>query len=133
MKKKAFTLIELLVVMAIIAMLLSLVVTGVKSVKDKLEEASGAEAYKNAVVVTLSNDSAMVRQDQLNKIELKPAFSGPGVKVFLTDTPTNSEIVVENGKSYLLWGPENKETFKTTIITSSGDMKKEQEITIFVE
>jgi prepilin-type N-terminal cleavage/methylation domain-containing protein len=133
MKKKAFTLIELLVVMAIIAMLLSLVVTGVKKVREQKVVDEQAEAYNNAVVVVISDDSAMARQDQINKIELKPAFSGPGVKVYLTNTPSNSEIIVENGKSYLMWAPENTETLKTTIITKSADMKEEREIKIFVE
>ena len=120
--------------MAIIAMLLGLLIPAIKTVKDKLAEQAGAEAYENAVVVTISNDSAMARQDQINKIELKPAFSGPSVEVFLTDTPTNSEIIVENGKSYLMWAPESTETFKTTIITSSSSgMKEKRGITFFVE
>lgn len=133
MKKKAFTLIELLVVMAIIAMLLGLVANKFRSVKDQLAIDAGEEAYNNAVIVKIDKNTAMVRQDQINKIELKPAFSGPGVKVYLTNTPSNSEIIVENGKSYLMWAPENTETFKTTIITKSSDMKEEREITIFVE
>lgn len=133
MKKKAFTLIELLVVMAIIAMLLGLVANKFRSVKDQLAIDAGEEAYNNAVIVKIDKNTAMVRQDQINKIELKPAFSGPGVKVYLTNTPSNSEIIVENGKSYLMWAPENTETFKTTVITKSSDMKEEREITIFVE
>lgn len=131
MKKKGFTLIELIVVVAIIAMLLALIVPAISKVKNIL---SGVQTEEQAEIIQLENNTVAVSLDVPYKIELKPAFQGAGINinVYLTNTPENSEIIKENGKTYLYWIPTSRETITTTVITATPDLKKEQEITLLV-
>lgn len=129
MKTKGFTLIELLVVIAIIAMLLALVVPALRGVADYAKE---IDTQKTATLVPMENNLAGVVLDQLQKIELKPAFNGPNVTIYLSYMPDGSKIIEEDGKFYLLWTPLTRAMVKTTVITSAPNLTKEQEIEFIV-
>ncbi len=133
MKNKAFTLIELMVIICIIAMLLAIAVPGFKKVKDLINGVQTVEDQMAAAeIVQLTNGKVAVTLDVAYKIELKPAFNGAGVNVYLSELPENSEIIQENGKTYLYWVPTVRKTTKTTLITAAAGTNKEQEITLMV-
>ena len=133
MKKKGFTLVELMVVVAIIAMILALIVPAISKVKDQINGVqTDAQVMESAEIIQLKNNIISVEIDKPYKIELKPAFQGDGVNIYLTNTPENSEIIKENGKTYLYWVPTSRKTITTTVITVTPDLKKEQEVTLLV-
>ena len=133
MEKKGFTLIEMLVVIATIMMLLALVVPAIQKVSDIANGVQTEDQVKqSAEIVQLENNNVAVEIDVPYKIELKPAFSGAGVNIYLTNLPENSEIIKENGKTYLYWIPVDRKMITTTVITATSDLKKEQEITLMV-
>lgn len=128
MKKKAFTLIELLVVISIIAMLISIAISVISGPKGEIEK------QKNAVIVNIENDTATVQKGILNKIELKPAFSGVNFQIYLTEMPEEAHVAIEDNKHYLLWTPKDDvQTVRTTIITSGENLKEEQEVTFYAK
>lgn len=130
MRKKGFTLVELIVTIMIIAMLIAITVPAMMKIKTMAE---GIRETQNATVVVTEKGLVEVRLGQLSKIELKPAFNGIGVKVFLAEIPDGGEIIEKDNRYYLLWTPATKETFKTIIITSAGELTKEEELMIFVK
>lgn len=133
MKKNGFTLIELIVIICIIALLLAILVPAILKTKEYAEEiAAKQKAEAEVTIVVMKTNVVLVKVDVACKIELKPAFSGPNVEIYLSKTPGDSEIVVENGKYYLLWTPQKANTFKTTLITAAAHLKEEKEITILV-
>jgi len=133
MKKKGFTLIEMLVVIAIIAMLMAILIPIFGKAVNILSGVQTEEqVMESAEIVQLKNNVVSVELDKPYKIELKPAFNGGNVSIYLTNTPENSEIIKENGKTYLYWIPVNRNHIKTTVITASKNLKKEQEINLLV-
>lgn len=134
MKNKGFTLIELMVVVCIIAMLLAIALPAMQAIINK---AKGIESpddiMAKAQIVQIEGTSVAVTADEAVKIELKPAFNGAGVKIFLSTLPENSEIIQENGKTYLYWIPlKAGEHITTNIITSAGELKETKEIKLMV-
>jgi prepilin-type N-terminal cleavage/methylation domain-containing protein len=133
MKKKGFTLIELMVVVAIIAMLLAILIPAMKKGIDIARGVQTEEQVMEAAeIVQLVNNVVSVEVDKPYKIELKPSFMGDSVSIYLTNTPENSEIIKEAGKTYLYWVPVDSKMIKTTVITASKNLNKEQEITLIV-
>jgi hypothetical protein len=96
------------------------------------DEQVEAELMESAEIVQLVNNVVAVDVDKPYKIELKPAFNGAGVNIYLSNTPENSEIIKEGGKTYLYWIPVDRKQIKTTVITASPNLNKEQEITLIV-
>lgn len=133
MKNKAFTLIELMVIICIILMLMAVAVPVFRKVMDKVNGVQTVEQIQAAAeIVQITNGFVAVNLDVAYKVELKPAFNGVGVNVYLSELPENSEIIQENGKTYLYWVPTVKKTTKTTMITAAAGTNKEQEITLMV-
>ncbi len=95
-------------------------------------EKTDTQVMESAEIIQFENDTVAVNLDQPYKIELKPAFQGAGVNIYLTNTPENSEIIQENGKTYLYWIPVSRETITTTVITATSNLKEKQEVTLLV-
>lgn len=125
MKSKGFASIELMVVILTIFLLVALIVPARKKAQ-KLQELT-----ENTVII--KDGAALVTRDQLCKIELKPAFTGKNVEVYLSYIPDTATIITENDKYYLLWKPTSRKVLKTTLITAAPNLTKEQEIMIFVK
>lgn len=130
MSRKGFSLMELLVCVAILAMLFAILFPALKKIKDMAEE---IRAETNATVVVLEKGLVEIEQNKPYKIELKPALNGINIKIYLTDLPEGGKMIEEDGKTYLLWTPTTRETFKTKLITSGENLKEETEIMVFVK
>jgi type II secretory pathway pseudopilin PulG len=130
MNRKGFSLMELLVIIAIIFLLLGILFPAINAVKNAADE---IVAQTNATVVVLEKGLAEIEQNKPYKIELKPALNGVNIKIYLTEIPDGGTMIEENGKTYLLWTPTTRETFKTKLITSGENIKEEIEIMVFVK
>lgn len=126
MKKKAFTLVELMVVIMIIAMLIAILIPALIKRREGINK-------QEIIVVKVENDCAVANQNQPNKIELKPAFQGNNVELYLSNMPSNSKIIREDNMFYLLWTPPDRSTLNTIIITAAPNIKETRQITIFVK
>ncbi len=151
MKKKGFSLIELMIVISIIGLLAAIMIPAVKKAKELAKDKEATDQKKQyqpveqprtrsveppkdqIIIVTVKKGIAWCTLNADNKIELKPAFVGTNVNVFMSSLPDRATIVQENGKHYLLWTPTKKEIFKGVMTTAAPGMdKKEDKITIFV-
>jgi prepilin-type N-terminal cleavage/methylation domain-containing protein len=134
MKAKGFTLIELMVVMLIVSLLVAVAIPVISGkVQSKVQSKEQVPQKQSIAIVELKNDSLLIHQNINYKIILKPAFQGPNVDLYLTEIPDNAEVIIENGRYYLLWTPMTGSTLRTTIITSAPNLMKEQDVTIFVK
>jgi competence protein ComGC len=136
MKLKAFTLVEIMVIIAIMAMIIVIVIPPIKALyyitTDKEIPKTVEQIEQDAEIIQIENDLVAVDKNKTIKIEIKPAFHGKDVKVYLTNLPDNSRLIYNNGKTYLFWIPQKSDITKTTIITAAGELKETYEIKLIV-